>query len=129
MNKKAETTCSCSKEKAFDEELCPECQKIQKGEKHLLVETQGKELVEVNATSDIIKLAISSGADLDKLEKLLTLKERYDATEARKAFVKAMADFKKNPPDIYRDMQNKQFDSWYTSLNGLDLGVYFSIFL
>lgn len=53
--------------------------------------------------SALIELAISKGADLDKLEKLLTLQERYEATEARKAYNKAIAEFKANPPKIDKD--------------------------
>ena len=53
--------------------------------------------------SALIELAISKGADLDKLEKLLTLQERYNAIEAKKAYNKAMAEFKACPPDIDKD--------------------------
>ena len=34
----------------------------------------------------VISQAISSGADLDKLEKLLALQERWEANEAKKAY-------------------------------------------
>lgn len=65
------------------------------------------DIVEVKETrmgpSALIELAISKGADLDKLEKLLTLQERYEATEARKAYNKAIAEFKANPPEIDKD--------------------------
>jgi hypothetical protein len=53
--------------------------------------------------SSLIERAIDKGADLDKLEKLLALKERFDANEARKSYHKAMADFKDNPPEIGKD--------------------------
>jgi hypothetical protein len=55
------------------------------------------------APSDLIKTAIASNADLDKLEKLLTLQERWEANEARKAYHKAMAQFKADPPKIDKD--------------------------
>ena len=51
----------------------------------------------------LIRLAIEKGADLDKLEKVLDLQERYDKAEAKKAYVKAMAAFKENPPEINKD--------------------------
>lgn len=57
----------------------------------------------VNAPSRLIEIAISKGADLDKLEKLLSLQERYEANEARKAYNDAMSQFKANPPDINKD--------------------------
>ncbi len=54
----------------------------------------------IESPSDIVREAIKSGADLDKLEKLLTLQERWDANQAKKAYHAAMAAFKLNPPKI-----------------------------
>ena len=51
----------------------------------------------------MIRLAVSGGADLDKLEKLLALQERWEAGEARKAYNKSMSEFKANPPKIDKD--------------------------
>lgn len=53
--------------------------------------------------AEMIKTAVSGGADLDKLEKLLVLQERWEANEARKAYHRAMAQFKENPPEIDKD--------------------------
>ena len=53
--------------------------------------------------SDMITQAITSGSDLQKLEKLLELQERWGANEARKAYHQAMAAFKANPPEIEKD--------------------------
>lgn len=51
----------------------------------------------------IERVALSADFDVAKLEHLLTVKERWEANEARKAFDKAMAAFKKNPPEIVKD--------------------------
>ena len=56
-----------------------------------------------NTPADLIRDAVKGGADLDKLEKLLNLQERYEANEARKAYHQAMANFKANPPKIEKD--------------------------
>lgn len=56
-----------------------------------------------NSPAEMIKMAVSSGANLDQLEKLLSLQERWEANEARKAYNKAIADFKLNPPKIDKD--------------------------
>lgn len=53
--------------------------------------------------AEMIEKAVSGGADLDKLEKLLSLQERWEANEAKKAYNVAMAEFKKNPPKIEKD--------------------------
>ena len=55
------------------------------------------EIVRQQAPSTMIELAISQGSDLEKLEKLLELQERWEKNEARKEFHRAMAAFKKNP--------------------------------
>jgi hypothetical protein len=67
----------------------------------------------------ILQMAISQGADIDKLTKLMELKEKWDAMEARKAFVQAMADFKNEPIVIAKDKENKQYGSKYTSIGEL----------
>lgn len=53
--------------------------------------------------AELIQIAIAGGADLDKLEKLMVLQERWEANEARKAYHKAMSAFKENPPKIDKD--------------------------
>src|SRR3990167_9924775 len=64
------------------------------------------ELVEVpqgNSPAEMIRMAVTGGADLEKLKGLLDLQERWEANEARKAYHKAMAAFKENPPKIKKD--------------------------
>ena len=51
----------------------------------------------------LLQLAVEQGADLDKLERLMALQERWEATEARKAYTRAMADFKLAAPRIAKD--------------------------
>lgn len=48
----------------------------------------------------LLELAINKDADVDKLEKLMALKERWDAEEARKAFIQAMSEFQSKCPAI-----------------------------
>ena len=55
----------------------------------------------------ILDLAISQGAPLEQLEKWMELKERYEKNEAKKAYHKAMAAFKANPPEILKDRHVK----------------------
>lgn len=50
----------------------------------------------------MLQIAMERGADLDRLQQLMDLQERWEANEARKAFVAAMAEFKANPPDILK---------------------------
>ena len=54
---------------------------------------------------DLLTVAINKGADLESIKVLMELKERHERNEARKAFFKAMAAFKANPPDIIKDQE------------------------
>ena len=42
----------------------------------------------------MLAIAVQQGADLDRIQKLMDLKDRWDAAQARKAYVAAMARFK-----------------------------------
>lgn len=59
-----------------------------------------EDIVIVHNPMYLLELAISKDADVDKLEKLMALKERWDAEEARKAFIQAMSDFQSKCPAI-----------------------------
>lgn len=73
-----------------------------------MTETQDKYLPTQNTSpASMMQVALSSGADLDKLEKMLLLQERWEANEARKAYHSAMAAFKANPPEIEKDRHVK----------------------
>lgn len=50
----------------------------------------------------MLQVAMERGADLDRLQQLMDLQERWEANEARKAYVAAMARFKANPPEILK---------------------------
>lgn len=52
---------------------------------------------------DLLSLALRQGADLDRLERLMTLKREYEKDEARKAFAEAMAAFKAERITIEKD--------------------------
>jgi len=50
----------------------------------------------------IERAALSADFDVGKLAQLLAVKEKWEATEARKAYVAAMAAFKAEPPEILK---------------------------
>jgi hypothetical protein len=51
----------------------------------------------------MLQLAMERGADLDRLQQLMDLQQRWEANEARKAYVAAMARFKSNPPELRKN--------------------------
>lgn len=52
--------------------------------------------------AELLQIAVQQGADLDRLERLMALQERWEANEARKAFTTAMAAFKAEPLEIFK---------------------------
>ena len=59
------------------------------------------EIVPPTPTS-ILELAVRQNANVDTLAKLLELQERFEASQARKAFEEAFAAFKKDAPKLER---------------------------
>jgi len=82
--------------------------------------------VVITGTSDgsslmrMIETAMSRpDADIAKLAGLLAIKERWDATEAKKDYHEAMAAFKQNPPTILKD-KHVEFTNNKGSLTSYD---------
>ncbi|MGH9697932.1 MAG: ERF family protein [Candidatus Acidiferrales bacterium] len=53
----------------------------------------------------MLQAAVDKGASVEQLKQLMDLQERYEANEARKAFVVALNAFKANPPDLVKNKQ------------------------
>lgn len=69
--------------------------------------------------ADMLSQALAGGADLAVIERFMDLKDRWEKSEAEKAFNEAVAAFKADPPKVIKDMENKQYGSRYTSLANL----------
>ncbi|HEX7072721.1 MAG TPA: ERF family protein, partial [Hyphomicrobiaceae bacterium] len=52
---------------------------------------------------EMLQIAVEKGATLDQLQKLMDLQERWEANEARKAFVAALSAFKAHPPMVRKN--------------------------
>lgn len=48
----------------------------------------------ITTPADLLRIAVEQGADLDKLERLMNLQDRYNAAQAKKAYDEAFASFK-----------------------------------
>lgn len=53
----------------------------------------------------LLEIAVSKGTDIDQLEKLMNLQERWEATEAKKAFITALSNFRSKCPTIARNRE------------------------
>src|ERR1700677_2033089 len=70
---------------------------------------------------DLIFEARKQNATIEQMAQLFELKLRVEADEARKAFNESMAKFKRNPPQIRKNVQKKagQIDLHYASLDNV----------
>lgn len=59
----------------------------------------------VATPAEMLAQAVSSGAGIEVVEKLLTLHERWEAMQARKAFDNAMAELRQNMPTIIKTQE------------------------
>lgn len=68
---------------------------------------QPQHALTVTTPADLLRMAVQSNADLDKLEKLMNLHERWQRDEAQKAYNAAFAGFKAEAVKIIRDQTIK----------------------
>ena len=85
------------------------------------VGSESKEVVTTGSSpAELMRIALTHGESLEKIEKMLDLQKKYDENEARKAYFDAVAKFKENPPEVLKDKENSQFKgSKYVSLGNL----------
>ncbi|AHJ87871.1 Erf-like ssDNA annealing protein [Vibrio phage PVA1] len=69
---------------------------------------QSNQVSQVNPMQ-LMQVAVESNADLDKLEKLMALQERWEAGAAKKSYYAAMADFQRKCPDIKKLKQGHNY--------------------
>lgn len=69
-----------------------------------LIETrQSRQELATPTPTDLLRMAIDKGADLDRLERLMDLQTKWESAQARKAFVEAMTEFKSKSLIVRKD--------------------------
>ena len=71
------------------------------------------------APQDIISEAIAKGANLKEIAELMTLQERWEATQAKKLYNGAMVKVQKEIPVVAKSLKNSQTNSKYASLDDI----------
>ena len=71
------------------------------------------------APLEMLGKLIAQGASVETVQQMMDLSDRYQANEARQAFLKARSEWKRNPPTVVNDMTNDQYGSSYSSLANL----------
>ncbi len=70
--------------------------------KTAVTKPEAQEVAPAITPMQMLQIAVDKGADLDQLQKLMDLQERYEKSEARKAYVASLAAFKQEPPKIQK---------------------------
>lgn len=73
--------------------------------------------VATTSPMQLIESAINSGADIEKLERLMDLQERWESSNARKAFFAALSKFNAECPTIVK--KKKAHNSMYAPLGDI----------
>lgn len=68
----------------------------------LEVEPERRSALVGTTPADLLRLAVERGADMTQIEKFMDLQQRWEKQEARKSFVRAMAEFKREPIQILK---------------------------
>jgi hypothetical protein len=85
----------------------------------LAIEKQESRALSAHDPGEMLYLAVSQGADLDKISKLMDLQERWQREQARQAFIQAESAFKAESIVVLKDKINPQYNSRYPSLGNL----------
>jgi len=81
---------------------------------------QRQEIAKVESDlAKTVQTALMQKYDLAQIEKIIEIFNAQKRRIAEEAFHQAMANFKRDMPQLKKDQYNKQFDSWYTSLGKL----------
>ncbi len=84
-----------------------------------LVTTQKSSIPQVAESVSLMQMALEKNYPLEQIEKMMELQDRFDAKEAKKAFIRAMAEFKSEPIVIVKDATNNKYGSKYMTIGNL----------
>lgn len=85
-------------------------------------EPEARAMTTTPTPADLLAMAMTQGANLDQLERLMVMQERYEANQAKKAFDVAMAGFKSEAVEILkRKRVHFQTSKGSTSYNHAEL--------
>jgi len=68
----------------------------------LVAESPGQNIAAITTPATLLAMAVQQGASMETLERLMDLQDRWDAKQAKNAYTVAMAEFKRNPPEILK---------------------------
>ena len=78
---------------------------------------KGAEDAVITSPAKLLEMAVSKDADLDKLEKLMDLQERWDAQQAKKAYYLSLSKFQNDCPPILKTKAGYDKRYYYAPLD------------
>lgn len=88
--------------------------------------TEARVPVATKTPADLLALAVQQNADLDKLERLMALQERWEASQAKKAYDEAFAAFKADAVKVIKSrtvdagpLSGKKYAELYAVVNAV----------
>lgn len=75
------------------------------------------EVAVITSPAKLLEMAVSKNADLDKLEKLMDLQERWDATQAKKAYYLSLSKFQRDCPPVLKTKAGYDDRYYYAPLD------------
>lgn len=73
----------------------------------------------VTSLAPILQAVVSGQLTVEQVQQMQTIQHDHEENEARKAFHIALAEFKRNPPKVIKDLANDQYGSMYASLGAM----------
>ena len=74
-----------------------------------LIERDQKTEIAVNPATKLIEMALTSNADIDKLERLMAMQTAWEEKNAKREFLDALARFQSKCPDIRKMKQGHNY--------------------
>lgn len=82
-----------------------------------LIQPEPQRNVPALTPASMIQIALEKGASIEIMERLMALQERYEASEAQKAYVAAKTAFYAEAPAITRNKHVEHNDFWHATLD------------
>lgn len=76
-------------------------------------DTQPRAVVQAMTPADLMQMAVAGNADLDRLERLMAMQQAWEKDNARKAYYEAMAAFKSEHIEIFKNKAVSFGDTHY----------------
>ncbi|MGH8750889.1 MAG: hypothetical protein ACREUV_04210, partial [Burkholderiales bacterium] len=87
-----------------------------------IIDAEPRALAPVEAPAGPMGEALAflrAGGTMEQAREMMALQKEWKAEQAREAYFAAVAEFKRNPPTVYKDKDNLQYKSRYTSIGNL----------